>query len=70
MRSERRPGLPKPAGRFAPGGFPWLELTPGSGSTAGQHPGFHLQIIVLALAGHFFLMRFEIIHALPDFVAL
>ncbi len=35
-----------------------------------QHPGFHLQIILLALARHFFLMRFEIVYALSDFVAL
>ena len=34
-----------------------------------QHPGFHLQIIILALPRHFFLMRFEITHALSDFVA-
>ena len=37
---------------------------------ARQHPGLHLQVIVLALPCHFFLMRFEIAAALPDFVAL
>ena|SRR6266436_9688708 len=37
---------------------------------ARQHPGLHLQVIVLALPCHFFLMRFEIADALPDFVAL
>jgi hypothetical protein len=35
-----------------------------------QHPGLHLQIIVLALPRHFFLMRLEFADALPDFVAL
>src|SRR5258708_5029280 len=39
-------------------------------STGRQHPGLHLQIIVLALTSHFFLMRFEIAYALLDFVAL
>jgi hypothetical protein len=38
-----------------------------AGSTGRQHPGFDLQIIVLALPRHFFLMRFEIADALPDF---
>ena len=35
-----------------------------------HHPGLDLQIIVLALPCHFFLMRFEIVYALSDFVAL
>jgi hypothetical protein len=34
-----------------------------------HHPGFHLQIIVLTLLCHFFLMRPEIVYALSDFVA-
>jgi hypothetical protein len=42
----------------------------GLGSTGRQHPGFHLQIVVLALPCDFFLMRFEIAYALSDFVAL
>lgn len=37
---------------------------------ARQHPGLHLQIIVFALPRHFFLMRFETVYALLDFVAL
>ncbi len=35
-----------------------------------HHPGLDLQIIVLALPGHFFLVRSEIVYALSDFVAL
>ena len=35
-----------------------------------QHPGLHLQVIVLALPCHFLLMRLEFADALPDFVAL
>jgi len=35
-----------------------------------HHPGLDLQIIVLALPSHFFLMRSEIVYALSDFVAL
>ncbi len=35
-----------------------------------QHPGLDLQIIVLALPCHFFLMRSEIVYTLSDFVAL
>jgi hypothetical protein len=34
-----------------------------------QHLGLHLQIIVLALPCHFFLIRSEIAHAPSDFVA-
>jgi hypothetical protein len=34
-----------------------------------QHLGFRLQIIVLALPRHFFLMRPEIAHAPQDFIA-
>ena len=35
-----------------------------------HHPGLDLQIIVLALPCHFFLMRSELVYALSDFVAL
>ena len=35
-----------------------------------QHLGLHLQIIVIALPSNFFLMRFEIVYALSDFIAL
>jgi len=41
-----------------------------AGGLRRQHPGPHLQIIVLALPRHFFLMRFETVYALLDFVAL
>jgi hypothetical protein len=53
-----------------PAGFSLDGANAGSGSTASQHPGFYLRIIVLALPRHFLLMRFEIIDALLDFVAL
>jgi hypothetical protein len=42
--------------------FPWIN--------GRRHPGFHLQIIVFAILGQFFLVRPEIAYALSNFVAL
>jgi hypothetical protein len=67
IRFSHLPSLPRRAplpwrGRFfrSPRRFNkrWIRID------SRQHLGFRLQIIVLALPGHFFLMRPEIAHAL------
>ncbi len=51
-------------------GFSFGRLVPHEEIDGRQHPCFDLQVVVLALPSYFFLMRFEIAHALSDFVAL